>query len=212
MPRFSEGSRRMFRGVVVASLVAVTPIFAAATTTRSASADSVEKPNVVVFLLDDAAAADQRYLSGIRQALGSEGLTFTRAIAQNPLCCPARAQLMTGQLSHNNGVLTNNGAFGGITVMVEPDNTIAAWMHDAGYQTSFAGKYIHGYVPNTDLFGPDGIPTGWDHWDATLRGAVSYWHFSTFADCPTLGDTACNDQAQAGGATRRPLRRPRPWQ
>ncbi len=190
----------MFRAVAVvglaASLLVAAPVIGTATTTQSAAA-AVEKPNVVVFLLDDAAVADSRYLTGVRRALGSEGLRFSRAIAPNPLCCPARAQLVTGQHSHNNGVLTNNGAYGGIVSMVEPDNTIGAWMHDAGYQTSYAGKYVNGYPLNTDLFGPDGIPTGWDHWDASIRGATNYWHFSTFTDCPTVDDTACHDAAYA---------------
>lgn len=166
-------------------------------TAHRADAAVAQKPNVVVMLLDDAAAADQRYLTGINRSLGSAGLTFTRAVAQNPLCCPARAQLMTGQLSHNNGVLTNDGAYGGLDAMVDRDNTIAAWVHAAGYRTSFIGKYINGYDQYdqfTQDFGADGIPSGWDSWDPTLRGVTDYWHFATFQDCPTVGDTACVDR------------------
>lgn len=194
--------RRGFRLLALAALLTSAATAAVLTTTTSplVAAAPADKPNVVVFLLDDAAAVDMRYLKGVRDALGRDGLTFTNAVASNPLCCPARAQLMTGQASHNNGVLTNGGAYGGIGAMVDMDNTIAAWLDDAGYQTSYLGKYINGYGEHnqrTDVFGPDAIPTGWDHWDPTLRGVTSYWHFSTFQDCPTVDDTACLDRAYA---------------
>lgn len=193
------GQARVTALAVLVSAVLLAVLLAAGnlastTTTGPAAAEPVSKPNVVVFLLDDATLADERYLAGAREELGSEGLTFTRAISQNPLCCPARAQLMTGQLSHNNGVLANGGVQGGLKAMVDPDNTIGAWMHDAGYQTAYLGKYINGYKSTNQLpedYGPDGVPTGWDHWDPTLKGLTNYWHFATYQECPILGDAVC---------------------
>lgn len=197
--------QRTPRRLRIAAFAALLPCVLATQSkvTRAPSAATTgspfEKPNVVVLLLDDATVADLRYLADTRRDLGSHGLTFTRAVAPNPLCGPSRAHLMTGQSSRTNGVLSNGGPYGGMRAMVDKDNTIAAWVHDAGYQTALEGKYINGYGDNrfTNVFGDDGTPTGWDHWDPTTRAMTGYWHFSTFQQCPTSGDTACVDRTYA---------------
>ena len=81
----------------------------------------------------------------------------------HPLCCPARAQILTGQYAQNNGVRSNHGDHGGYASLEDPEHTLPVWLRDAGYHTSFVGKYINGYHPGR------GIPPGWDRWDATVR-------------------------------------------
>ena len=39
--------------------------------------------------------------------LAREGINFNRAYACGPICSPYRAQTLTGNFSHNNGVMCN---------------------------------------------------------------------------------------------------------
>ena len=60
-------------------------------------------PNIVVILTDD-----QRYdgvvsMPNVRQLLVAHGVQFTHAFDNNPLCCPARATILTGQSSGRHG-------------------------------------------------------------------------------------------------------------
>ena len=81
----------------------------------SAPAQRAERPNVVLLLTDDQTLASLRFMAQTRALLVSEGTSFSRAISTFPLCCPSRATLLTGQYSHNHGVIHNAGAFGGYT-------------------------------------------------------------------------------------------------
>ncbi len=120
-------------------------------------------PNIVFITTDDQALIDLRWMPLTRQQLGDQGVTFENFIAPHPLCCPARAQILTGQYAQNNGVHNNHGERGGYASLKDPERTLPVWLRDVGYQTSFLGKYINGYHPGR------GVPPGWDHWDATVR-------------------------------------------
>jgi arylsulfatase A-like enzyme len=117
-----------------------------------------DRPNILVFMTDDQTYGTFDVMPTVR-SLQARGTTFTRYYDSNPLCCPTRAAFLTGQYSHNNGVWDNQGARGGYRALVDKDNTVAAWLHDAGYQTALLGKFLNGY--DYDRFG---IPAGWDRW------------------------------------------------
>ncbi len=120
-------------------------------------------PNMVLISTDDQALVDLRWMPRTRKLIGDRGARFTNFIAPHPLCCPSRAQLLTGQYAQNNGVRGNRGNFGGYRSLKDPEHTLPVWLNDAGYRTSFVGKYVNGY--NRSM----GIPDGWEDWDATLR-------------------------------------------
>jgi arylsulfatase A-like enzyme len=120
-------------------------------------------PNIVFITTDDQAVVDLRWMPLTRQLLGDRGVTFENFVAPHPLCCPARAQILTGQYAQNNGVRSNHGDHGGYGSLADPEHTLPVWLEDAGYRTSFVGKYINGYHPGR------GIPPGWERWDATVR-------------------------------------------
>ncbi|MBA3311632.1 MAG: sulfatase, partial [Nocardioidaceae bacterium] len=86
----------------------------------------------------------------------------------NPLCCPARASVLTGQYSHNHGVLTNATAAGGGFPAFDDSSTLATWLTDAGYLTGFVGKYLNGYGHRGYGQDPRYVPPGWTRW----QGAV----------------------------------------
>jgi arylsulfatase A-like enzyme len=97
--------------------------------------------------------------------IGRAGTTFT-ALSPHPLCCPARAEILTGQYAQNNGVQHNHGAYGGFP-RLDADHTIAVWLQRAGYDTAFVGKYLNEYDGRSR-------PPGWTMWDATTSSWYSY--------------------------------------
>ncbi len=136
-------------------------------------------PNIVLITTDDMSASDIRYLPKTRRLLGREGVRFDDFVAPQPLCCPARAQLMTGQYAHNNGVHDNNGPNGGYQAF-NPTTALPVWLRDAGYRTAFVGKYLNGYGPEDWRNGAPRKEPGWDSWQPLHGGARVYVDFSVF--------------------------------
>jgi N-acetylglucosamine-6-sulfatase len=120
-------------------------------------------PNVIVFETDDQTVADMAALPRVRSLIGRQGVTFDNSFVNLSECCPSRATFMTGEYAHNHGVLSNHPPDGGF-YRLNSDNTLAVWMHDAGYRTVMIGKYLNDYGTK----GPDLIPPGWDDWNAAV--------------------------------------------
>ena len=70
-------------------------------------------PNVVVVMTDDQRFDDRPALPKTQRLIGDAGVTFTRAFASYPVCCPARATFFTGQYAHNHNVLCLYPSCGG---------------------------------------------------------------------------------------------------
>ncbi|MEP6665882.1 MAG: sulfatase, partial [Nocardioidaceae bacterium] len=100
------------------------------------------------------------------------GTTF-EGISPHPLCCPARAEILTGQFAQNNGVLSNTGPHGGYRAF-DTSSTLATWLHDAGYGTAFMGKFLNGYSARR----MDDPTPGWDEWHPTVAGVYNYTDFT----------------------------------
>jgi N-acetylglucosamine-6-sulfatase len=132
------------------------------------------KPNFVVIFLDDMRADQQSALPYTRAAIGGQGATFDNAYAPYPLCCPARATILSGQYPHNNHVFGNVPPYGGVAAF-DDSNTIATWMKGAGYKTAYIGKYFNGYGEATSS---TYRPPGWTEWDVLARGLYNYRSFT----------------------------------
>lgn len=143
--------------------------------TSAASPAGTGRPNLVFVLTDDMRADDLAHLPITRRLIADQGMEFTDAISPHPLCCPARAQLATGQYAQNNGVQHNRGVHGGFQAL-DPEQEASAWFRDAGYRTAFSGKFLNGYGPH------DVRPAGWTRWDALTRGTYDYVDFSMTDD------------------------------
>jgi len=124
------------------------------------------RPNIVVFYIDDASPHDGRLWNdptrtpNIYEQFVEQGVEFTSAIGENPLCCPARANLLTGLHTHNNGVSSNNA------LLFDPTEHIGKAMQDAGYASMFIGKYLN----RNDLLTPEQWlehDAGWTQLDVT---------------------------------------------
>ena len=113
------------------------------------------RPNIVLVLVDDARYDDLSTMPRVRQQIGAAGARFTNFYSPFPLCCPARATLLTGQYAHNHGVLSNLAPTGGFEEFKD-GSTLATWL-DPTYRTGLIGKYFNEYVPPYQ-------PPGWDEW------------------------------------------------
>jgi arylsulfatase A-like enzyme len=137
-------------------------------------------PNIVVILTDDQRWDTLRFMPHVREDLASTGMTFRNAFVSNPLCCPSRASILTGNYSHTTDVYSNGPPHGGWQTFHDggaEGSTIATWLHDAGYHTSLVGKYLNGYGPD-DPF----IPLGWDRWVAVEDSTDRYYDYTMNVD------------------------------
>jgi len=109
-----------------------------------------------------------------------EGVAFTQAVANYPVCSPYRGMMLTGQYPQSNGVLANcntNGAEHGY----ELASDARCWsdvLHDHGYSLGYIGKWHldsphRPYVDtsnNTENF-------AWNEWTPPeRRHGFDYWY------------------------------------
>ena len=137
------------------------------------------RPNIVFISADDMTLDEMRYLPRVRRLLGEQGVTFSEFTAPQPLCCPSRAQLLTGQYAQNNGVRTNSGPFGGYD-QLKPETALPVWLQEVGYNTAMVGKYLNGYKGADAKAG--GNEVGWDHWDPTIKQIYQYEGYTQHND------------------------------
>ncbi|MGH9190765.1 MAG: sulfatase family protein, partial [Acidimicrobiales bacterium] len=156
--------------VIAAMAVVVGILVPAGGTTAKALADvPPAKPNVVLVLSDDQGPdleAGLPYLSS--QPFGN-WIKFSRAYLNNPLCCPSRATILSGQYSHHTGVENNSSGQN-----FNENATIATWLKASGYRTALFGKYLNGYP-----FGSFYVPPGWTDWVVSDSGG-DYYDYNLF--------------------------------
>jgi N-acetylglucosamine-6-sulfatase len=124
-----------------------------------------ERPNLILILTDDLAYRDLspamlEQMPNLREEVIEEGTTFENSFVTNSLCCPSRATTLRGQYVHNHQVLSNEpprGGFQKFRFLGHENSTMATWLQEDGYRTSFFGKYLNGY-------GGTYTPPGWDEW------------------------------------------------
>ncbi|HEX2097956.1 MAG TPA: sulfatase [Rubrobacteraceae bacterium] len=134
-----------------------------------------EQPNIVFVLADDLDLVSVEEMPNLRSLLAEEGATFEGAFASYPICCPARATILTGLYSHNHNVRGNKRPAGGFQKFLSEgheESTIAARLQEEGYRTALIGKYLNGY--GTD--DPSYVPLGWDEWYAK-PGRFEYYDY-----------------------------------
>jgi N-acetylglucosamine-6-sulfatase len=122
------------------------------------------KPNVLVLLTDDQTVESMRVMAGVRGELAAAGTTFDQSFVSNPLCCPSRATLYTGQYTHNHGVIGNRPPEGGYG-RLDKSEWLPLWLQRAGYHTVHIGKFMNGYGQDSP---PTEVPPGWDEWYASV--------------------------------------------
>lgn len=133
------------------------------------SVRAAEKPNVILFLVDDmgwmdsGAYGSEYYETPNIDRFAKRAMRFTDAYAQ-PLCSPTRASLLTGQYSARHGITSATGhqppqpaghkflpdSAPANQPMIAPESknylepaqyTLAEALRDAGYRTAHIGKW-----------------------------------------------------------------------
>jgi arylsulfatase A-like enzyme len=110
--------------------------------------------------------------------LASEGVTLQHTFANTPVCCPARAILLTGQYCHRNGMIAND------LRLREESVSFAEVLRGAGYRTGFVGKWhLDGGQREPGWVPPGARRQGFEFWAAHQ---CSHRHFENhyFRDDP----------------------------
>ncbi len=144
---------------------------AAAGVTPALAKPSARRPNVLFVLADEWRAQATRYNGdpNVRtptlDRLAGESVHFDNAVSSCPVCCPARASLMTGQYPLKNGVFLND-------VELKPNGTtLGQAFTQGGYRTGYIGKW-HLYGSPDGNYGrrlayiPPDHRFGFDYWKA----------------------------------------------
>lgn len=132
-----------------------------------------QKPNVLLVISDDLNTLIGPYMEIKNHTpnldrLANEGMRFTRAYCQYPLCGPSRASLMSGLHPETNGVLKNNDNPGSYRVenpSLAGHPSIAGFFREQGYFTARVSKIFHMGIPGGIERGEPGgdEPDSWDY-------------------------------------------------
>ncbi|WP_082537339.1 MULTISPECIES: choline-sulfatase [unclassified Aureimonas] len=134
------------------------------TTTDRKPAAVTQRPNVLIFMVDQLNGTffpdgPAPFLKAPHlKALAGRSLRFANAYTASPLCAPARASFMAGQLPSRTGVYDNAAEF------ASSIPTYAHHLRRAGYHTALSGKMhfvgpdqLHGFEERltTDVYPAD---------------------------------------------------------
>jgi arylsulfatase A-like enzyme len=141
----------------------------------TASAKQTERPNILMIMVDDMRTDELQWMPNVQKLIGKQGVTFTNGFAGYPLCCPARASVLTGLYPHNHGVWSHVAPWG--FPSLRDKDTVPVWLQRAGYYTTYLGKYLNGYgllpepgkVTGTST---QYVPPGWDMWRGSIDGGL----------------------------------------
>jgi arylsulfatase A-like enzyme len=97
-------------------------------------------PNILLIVTDDQRADAMDALPRTLAWFRDGGTSFSQAYSASPLCCPARASLLTGRYPHNHGVTTNGAA-----ADLDQTTTLNAYLQAGGYRTGLFGKYLNSW-------------------------------------------------------------------
>ena len=138
-----RGRKARIQLVCGALLCALLPLATAAGPAAAAgdraTAAPNQRPNILLLVSDDQAwsAFSRKLMPSVYGRLVDEGVLFKRAYVNTALCCPSRAQILTGLYEHDTGVDAN-----GVS-LTRP--TLPQALQDAGYRTMLSGKYLNSW-------------------------------------------------------------------
>ena len=148
----------------------------------SIHAQTAPRPNILFILADQwraqavGHAGDPNVLTPNLDKLQQEGIRFVNAVAGMPVCCPARASLLTGQRPLTHGVFLNDVPLSPAAV------SIAKVLGQSGYDTGYIGKW-HLNGDGRSAYIPRDRRQGFDYWKV-LECTHDYNHSYYYAEGP----------------------------
>lgn len=140
------------------------------------------RPNIVFILADQWRAEAFGYAGNPDvktpqiDRLERDGIRFLNAVSGMPVCCPARASLLTGQRPLTHGVFMNDVPLASNAV------TVAKVLRDSGYDTAYIGKW-HLDGRGRSSFIPRERRQGFEYWKV-MECTHDYTNSFFYADSP----------------------------
>jgi len=139
-------------------------------------------PNILFIMADDLGYADlscygrRDFQTPAIDRLAREGMRFTQAYANSPVCSATRTALLTGRYQYRLPIGLEE-PLAGRAVGLPPDQpTLASMLRDCGYATALVGKWHLGAHPH---YGP--LKSGYEHFWGFRGGALDYFSHDTIA-------------------------------
>lgn len=161
----------------------------------------MKKPNILVLMVDQLngtffpdGPADFLHAPHLRK-LAERSVRFANCYTASPLCAPARASFMSGQLPSRTGVYDNAAEFS------SEIPTYAHHLRNAGYQTALSGKMhfvgpdqLHGFEQRltTDIYPAD---FGWTP-DYRKPGERIDWWYHNLGSITGAGTAEITNQLE----------------
>ena len=124
-----------------------------------------KRPNIVYVFADQWRVQDTGFAGNPQvktphlDRLAAQSVSFTHAVAGIPVCCPARACLLTGQHALTHGVFVND------VHLADDAVSMAKLFKSDGYDTAYVGKW-HVDGRGRSNYIPPESRQGFDYWKA----------------------------------------------
>jgi arylsulfatase A-like enzyme len=124
----------------------------------------MKKPNVLWIFSDQhrahamSCAGDTNIETPNLDRIAREGIRFTNAYSNCPLCSPFRASLYSGKYNHHHGVRSLDIPF------LRPQESIQEHLQEQGWHTSHMGKWHLAGGAAPDPYVSEYYRPGWDDW------------------------------------------------
>lgn len=144
-----------------------------------------KQPNLIFVFADQmrgmsmGCSGDPNVITPNMDKMADEGIRFSHAYANCPVCTPSRATILTGRYPIAHKTITND------LPMPESEITFGEVLKQAGYKTGYIGKWHLDGIPR-DKFTPLGNARhGFDYW-AVWNCSHSYFDGKVFLDTPDV--------------------------
>ena len=140
-----------------------------------------DRPNILILVSDDQPLSlfTRKLMPSVFSHVVDQGVRFERFYVNSSVCCPSRAEILTGLNEQHTGV-DDNGA-----PLLRP--TIVESLDELGYRTVLSGKYLNSHpcaVPRPEfdawLCQALGPPSGYSLTDPTLNLNGVWTHYTGY--------------------------------
>lgn len=150
-------------------------LFLLALTSTLQARPALDKPNIVVIMLDDAGYGDFSHTGHPTihtpnvTRLANEGANFPQYYCGSPACTASRYSLLTGRNPRRSGFGTWVLGPSDARYIHPNEVTLAEGLKDRGYATAIFGKWHLGVPNSSNSYTPNAFPLahGFDVWEGT---------------------------------------------